>query len=214
MPHLLGLCGFCPASTILPAASGGLSRLFPIPRPANQTTEPPVEDGAGVVAPGPGRPAWIGFADRPAHLHRAPARRLLRRAAGRGAGHRGMRVQRLLPLRPPDGVRRRRTARTHRLVGDARRAGARDHPGPPGHVGHVDDVPLSRDARHRRGAGRRHERRASRARPGWRMVRSRAPGARRPLPAHPPAAAAARGAAADPEWDVGHAGRREVQPQG
>ena len=120
--------------------------------------------------------------DGPPDLHRAAAGRELRRPARRRAAHRGVRLRGVLPLRPLPRHGRRRPARADRLVGDARRAGARDVDGPARHAGHVGDVPASRAARDQRRAGRRDERRPGRARAGRRLVRGRARRVRAPFP--------------------------------
>ncbi len=66
---------------------------------------------------------------------------------------------------------RRRPAGPDRLVGDPRRAGARDQPDPARHARHRGDLPVARPARHRGRAGRPDERRTGRARHRHRLVR-------------------------------------------
>src|SRR5207237_4510375 len=99
--------------------------------------------------------AWVTSLHGPPHLHRAAAGRLLPGPAGGGAGHRGGWLRRLLSLRPRHGLRRRRPARTHRLLGDAGGAGPRDDAREARDAGDVDDLPRPRHARHRRRSGRR-----------------------------------------------------------
>ena len=72
----------------------------------------------------------------------------------------------------------RRPARTDRLVGDARRAGARDEHDPARHDDDLGDLPLPRTARDLGRAGRPDERRPRRARHRRRLVRRRAHGVR------------------------------------
>ena len=125
---------------------------------------------------------------------------------------RGARVRRVLPVRPLPRDGRRRSARPDRLVGDARRARARDEHDPARHDDDVGDLPLPRSARDRGRAGRPDERRAGRARHRRRLVRRRARGVRHPVPADRRAVRPARGPARDPHRPVGDARRARPSP--
>ena len=152
-----------------------------------------------------------GWSHETAHLHRTAAGRVLRHAARRRPGHRGVGLRRVLPLRP--------------LPEDGRASGL---PGPTdawitlaglaretsrirlGTLVSPVDLPAARPAGDHGRAGGPDERRPGRARARHRLVRRRAHRVRHPVPADGRAVRPARRTTHDRHRAVGHPRRRDV----
>ena len=150
-----------------------------------------------------------------ARVHRAPAGRHLRRPAGRGPDGGGVRLRRLLPLRPlPGHGQRRRPARPDRRLGHPGRAGPGDLHHPARHAGDRGDLPPPGPAGDHGRAGGRHVRRTGRAGAGRRLVRRGARRLRAAVPRPGGAVRPLRGAAGHPHRSLVDARRGHVLLRG
>jgi hypothetical protein len=163
-----------------------------------------VPGGAGVggvggrVGASRGDGARLDRGDAPTDLHRAPAGRLLRPAAGGSPVPESLGFDAFFRsdhyLSMGSG---RRAARAHRRLGHPGRYRPGDQPDPPGHPGHLGHLPAPRSAGRLGGRGRRHERGPGRA-------RASGPGGSRP--STPPTGSPSR------RWASGSSGWRSSWP--